>query len=259
MLAELFNVSPEWSANFLLVLVRISSAIVAMPIFGARTIPAQAKIGLAVVLSLIALPMHQGPVAPAPENMLVFAAAVGSEALIGFVIGIAVSFVFHALEMGASLIGVQIGFSFGELINPMTGGQSGVMESFYRILATLVFFSINGHHLVIAGLLHTFEVVPAGTADLTLIAGDRAVPFFISLFGVAVRVALPVTAALLLTDLALGIVERAVPQMNVLVVGMPLKVGVGVFVLAMSIPMVTAFMGAVFGDALVSASAFVGP
>lgn len=259
MLAELFNVSPEWSANFLLVLVRISTAIVAMPIFGSRGIPPQAKIGLAVLLSLIVLPLHQGPARPAAEDMLVFAAAVGSEALIGFVIGIAVALVFQALEMGASLIGVQIGFSLGELINPMTGGQSGVMESFYRVLATLVFFSINGHHLAIAGLLHTFEVVPAGTADLTLIAGDRVVPFFIALFGIAVQVALPVTAALLLTDLALGIVERAVPQMNVLVVGLPLKVGVGVFVLAMSLPMLTAFMGAVFGDALVSATAFVGP
>jgi flagellar biosynthetic protein FliR len=230
-----------------------------MPIFGARSVPAQAKIGLAVLLSLIVLPMHQGPIAPAPTDLLLFAAAVGSEVLVGVVVGIGVSLVFQALEMGASLIGVQIGFSFGQLIDPLSGGQTGVLEQFYRVLATLVFFSINGHYLVIAGLLHTFEVVPPGSADLTLIAGERVVPFFTALFGIAVRVALPVTAALLLTDVALGIVERAVPQMNVLVVGMPLKVGVGVFVIALTIPLLTALMGAVFGDALVSATAFVGP
>lgn len=259
MFAELFNVSPAWSANFMFVFARLSAAIVATPLLGARGVPPQAKIGLALLLSLIVLPLHRGPVEAAPTNLLVFASIVGSEVLVGLAIGVATMLVLQALEMGASLVGLQIGFTFGELIDPLTGGQSGVMEQFYRLLATLVFFAVNGHYLVIGGLVRTFEVVPAGTADLTLIAGERVIPFFAALFVVGLRVALPVTAALILTDLAMGIVGRAVPQMNVLVVGMPVKIGVGLFMLAASAPLLVGFIGATYGDRLLDVNGFLRP
>jgi flagellar biosynthesis protein FliR len=122
-----------------------------------------------------------------------------------------------------------------------------------------MFFAVNGHYLVIAGLMNTFEVVPPGTADLTLIAGDRVVPFFGALLVVAMRVALPVTGALLLTDLILGLVGRTVPQMNVLIVGFPVKVGVGVLALAASVPLVTTLIGGVFNETLVDVNGFLVP
>jgi flagellar biosynthetic protein FliR len=258
MLTELLNVSPEWSANFLLVFARLSAALVPVPLFGARSVPPQTKIGLGLLLSLIVLPLNARPAA-APTELLSFFAIVGSEVLVGLAIGIAVMLVFQAIEMGAGLVGLQIGFSFAEVVDPLTGARSGVMELFYRIVATLVFFTVNGHYLVIGALVHTFEVVPAGDADLTLIAGERVVPFFAALFVVGLRVALPVTAALILTDLALGIVGRAVPQMNVLIVGLPLKVGVGLFVLAVSTPFLVAFTGSFFTSTLLEVNGFLRP
>lgn len=258
MLTELLNVSPEWSANFLLVFARLSAALVPIPLFGARAVPPQTKIGLGLLLSLVVLPLNATPAA-APAELLSFAAIVGSEVLVGLSIGVAVLLVFQAIEMGASVVGLQIGFSFSEVVDPLMGAQSGVLQLFYRIVATLVFFTVNGHYLVIGGLVQTFDVVPAGSADLTLIAGERVVPFFAALFIVALRVALPVTAALILTDLALGIVGRAVPQMNVLVVGMPLKIGVGLFVLAVSTPLLIAFTGAFFSSTLLEMNGFLRP
>ena len=259
MIAELLGVSPEWSANFLLVLARLSAAIVAVPLLGARGVPPQAKIGLALLLSLIVLPLHQGPIAPIPTNLFVLASLIGSEVLVGLAIGIAVALVFHALEMGATLIGVQMGFGFAGLLDPIAGEQTSILNQFYKVLVTLVFFAMNGHHLVIGGLLHTFEVVPPGSADMTVIAGERVIPFFSALFVVSLRIALPAMAALLLTDLALGLVSRTVPQMNALIVGLPLKVGVGLLVIAASVPMLTAFMGAVFGEALLETNGFLRP
>ena len=102
-------------------------------------------------------------------------------------------------------------------------------------------------------------MVPPGTADLTLIAGERVLPFFVSLFEAAVRIALPVLGALILTDLAMGLVARTVPQMNVLVVGFPVKGGVGLMVMAISMPLVTAFKGSVFGSALPQVNGFLRP
>ena len=259
MIDALLAVSPEWSANFLLVLARLSAALVAIPLFGARGVPVPTKIGLAALLSLLVLPLQSQPLAAAPTNLLPFASLVGSEVLVGLAIGVAVSLVFSGLAMAATLVGVQIGFGLSGVIDPLTRSQAGVLNQFYQLVVTLIFFAVNGHYLVITGLLQTFEVVPPGTADLTLIAGDRVVPFFTALFVVAIRIALPVMGALMLTDLAMGLVARTVPQMNALIVGFPMKVGVGLFVLALSMPLTVALMGSVFGSALPQVNGFLRP
>ena len=250
MFAALLDVSPEWSAHFLLVLARLSAALVVIPLFGARGVPSQIKIGLALLLSLIVLPLQAQPERAIPTELFTFATLVGSEVMVGVALGVATSMVLHALEMAASLVGVQMGFTLGEVFDPLSGVQMESLSQFYRLVATLVFFAVNGHHIVITGLVQTFEVVPPGSADISLIAGDRIVPFFTSLFVVALRISLPVVGALLLTDVALGLVARTVPQLNVFVLGFPLKIGVGVLVLAASVPLLTTFMGGVVTSTL---------
>jgi flagellar biosynthesis protein FliR len=240
MLAELLAVSPEWSAVFLLTFTRITAAIVPMPVFGARGVPSQTKIALGLLLSLIVLPLTAVP----PD---------------GLSVGIAVMLVFHGIEMGATVIGVQMGFSISEVFDPLTGGRIATVDQFYRIVATLVFFAVNGHYLVIQSLLQTFDIVPAGSADLSLIAGDRVIPFFSALFIVALRISLPVVGTLILTDLALALVGRTIPQMNILVVGFPVKIGAGLLVMAASMPLMTAFMGSVFGEMLLDVNGFLVP
>lgn len=255
MLASLLAVSPEWSAQFLLVLARLSAAVTVLPIFGARGVPAQAKIGLALLLSLIVLPLHAAPAATAaPTQLLPFVAAVGSEAIVGLCIGITIALVVQALAMGAALVGVQMGFGLGELFDPLYGAQTDTMTQFYWLIVTLVFFAVNGHHAALVGLVRTFDAVPAGSADISLLAGERFVPFVSALFGVAIRVALPVLGALLLTDVALGLVARTVPQLNLLVEGFPVKVTVGVLVIAGGMPLLTAFMSRVMGTMLPQAA-----
>ncbi len=257
MLSQVFAVSPEWSAYFLLVMARLTAAIVAAPLFGARSVPAHLKVGLAIILSLIVLPLSSQNLDSTPTDLLVFASLLGMEVLLGIAIGVGVMLVFQGLEMGASLISVQIGFSIGEVFDPITGGQTGAMEQFYRILIALIFFAINGHYLVIQGFLRTFEVVPPGEATLAVVAGDRVIPFFGTLIVSAVQIALPVFGALVLTDLALALVNRTVPQLQALVVGFPLKIGVGLVALVAAIPLMTAFIGATLGRALVDVNALV--
>ncbi len=259
MLAELLAVSPEWSAVFLLTFTRITAAIVPMPVFGARGVPSQTKIALGLLLSLIVLPLTAVPPEGVSTNLLVFASLVGAEVLVGLSIGIAVMHVFHGIEMGATVVGVQMGFSIGEVFDPLTGGRIATVDQFYRIVATLVFFAVNGHYLVIQSLLQTFDIVPAGSADLSLIAGDRVIPFFSALFIVALRISLPVVGTLILTDLALALVGRTIPQMNILVVGFPVKIGAGLLVMAASMPLMTAFMGSVFGEMLLDVNGFLVP
>lgn len=259
MLSEVFAVSPEWSAHFLLILGRITAAVVAAPLFGARSVPSQTKIGLAILLSLIALPLDGTPRATIPTDLFTFAAAFGMEILIGIAFGVAVMLVFQALEMSASLISIQIGFGLGEVFDPITGSQTGALEQFYRMFVTLIFFAMNGHYLVIRGILHTLEVIPPGTGSLDVIAGDRMAVFFGALLVTSIQLALPVFGALMLTDLAMALVGRTVPQLNVLVVGFPVKIGVGLVTLVAAMPLMTAFIGATFGRALVDVNMLVRP
>ncbi len=120
-----------------------------------------------------------------------------------------------------------------------------------------MFFAINGHYLVITGFLRTFQVVPPGEATLASVAGGQVVPFFSTLLVSSVQIALPVFGALVLTDIAMALVNRTVPQMNALVVGFPIKIGVGLLVMGASMPMMVAFLGATMGRALVDVNALV--
>lgn len=258
MLTQIFSVSPEWSAHFLLILARLTAAVVASPLFGARSVPVQAKIGFAVLLSLVVLPLQAQPEAIS-TNLLVLASLVGSEVLVGLVIGLAISLVFQTVEMAASIVSVQAGFGVAAVIDPLSGMQTGMLEQFYRLLVTLLFFAINGHYLMVRSLLHTFEVVPPGHADLSVIAGGQVVPFFTSLFSAAVQIALPAFGALILADVALALVGRSVPQLNVLVAGFPVKIGVGLLALSASMPLVVAFLSTFLGRALVDVNGFLAP
>ena len=257
MLSEVFAVSPEWSAYFLLVLARLTAAIVSAPLFGARSVPIHTRVGLAIVLSLIVLPLSERDLEGAPTDLFAFASALGTEVILGIALGVGIMLVFQGLEMAASLVSVQMGFGIGQVFDPISGQMSGTLEQFYKVLITLVFFAINGHYLVVMGFLATFEVVPPGQATLAVIAGDQVVPFFGTLIVSAIQIALPVFGALVLTDLALALVNRTVPQMNALVVGFPVKIGVGLIVLGASMPMLVSFLGATMGRALVDVNSLV--
>ena len=257
MLSEVFAVSPEWSAYFLLVLARLTAAIVAAPLFGARSVPIHTRVGLAIVLSLIVLPLSERDLEGAPTDLFAFTSALGTEVILGIALGVGIMLVFQGLEMAASLVSVQMGIGIGQVFDPISGQMSGTLEQFYKVLITLVFFAINGHYLVVMGFLATFEVVPPGQATLAVIAGDQVVPFFGTLIVSAIQIALPVFGALVLTDLALALVNRTVPQMNALVVGFPVKIGVGLIVLGASMPMLVSFLGATMGRALVDVNSLV--
>lgn len=236
-------------ATYMLIVVRLSAALVVMPMFGARSIPPQTKIGLALVMGLILLPL-QDAVQPADGGALVVGAI--QEAVIGAAIGFAVMLIFQGLESAGSLIGVQMGMGLGQIFDPLTGAQSTEFQRFYGVLATLIFFLVNAHHEVLRGMFATFELVPLGTFEASDVDVTTMIQLSAAMFVAAVRIALPVTAAVFVTDLSLAVIARTMPQLNVLVVGMPVKIVVGLLVLVAALPVTTGLMsmtlGAIFED-----------
>jgi flagellar biosynthetic protein FliR len=245
-------------AVFGLVLARVGGVLVAAPVFGARQVPAQTKIGLAVVLSLIITPLQIGRAPVIPPGAVAFGLLVGRELLVGLAVGFAVALIFNGIQVGSQLIGIQIGFGLGGVINPESGADSSVIDGFYAVLATVIFLSANGHHALLAAMARTFDVVPVAGGQLPAVNPVQVMALIQSVFQIAIRISLPAIGALLLADVAMGMIGRAAPQMQVMVVGAPVRIAAGLVLMAVSLPTSAMLMDAVFRNLGQSINTLIG-
>lgn len=228
--------------GFILVLARVSPLFVLAPLFSSRLIPARVRaivaVALAVGLSPVLIRGHHLATDPSELVWLV-----GKEMLIGLAFAFVVGALFSAVAVAGSFLDTAIGFSYGSLVDPFTGVQSSVLQQAYSLVAILVFIAIGGDALVIKGMAHTYDLVPIDQAPALgqLIRGANAA--FVSIFLAAIQVAGPVLLAIVLTDAAFGLVSRVVPQLNVFGVGFPAKVAVGLILIGVSLPFVSAWLG----------------
>lgn len=238
-----------WLVAFVWPLVRILGLLMVAPVFGHRSVPAQVKIGLGVFIALIV-----SPTLPPPPDV-----ALGSwqglfilvqQFLIGLAIGFTMRVVFASVELAGEIIGLQMGLGFASFFDPQSAGQTLVLSRFFNLLAMLVFLAVNAHLLVLGLLAESFTTLPISAAPLAA-EGFRSVAAFGStIFVVGLQIALPLIAVLLMTNLALGILTRSAPQLNIFAIGFPITLGVGLIVLDFSMPYFAPQMEGVIRQAL---------
>jgi len=168
------------------------------------------------------------------------------EFIVGLTIGYVAYLVFSAIYLAGQFIDMQIGFSMVNVMDPVNNIQVPVTANFYFILSMIIFLVVNGHHLLIKALFDSYTYVPVGKAVFTGEILDNMIKIFGSIFVIGFKIAAPITAAILITDVALGIISRTVPQLNVFVVGMPLKIGLGIAVIVLTIPAFMMMMDSIF-------------
>ena len=220
-----------------LVFVRIVAIIALFPIFGHRSVPVVAKIGLALFLSILLFPSVKNTGITVPDSVFPLLMLITKEVLIGMVIGFTTILIFAGVQLGGSLIGMQMGFGIVRVMDPQTSQQSSIIGQVQQLLALLIFLAIDGHHFLIRSLFHSFTTIPLLGGN---ISGDvlmRILTMSAAMFEVAVKIGAPVIVSLLMTSVAMGIIARTVPQMNIFIVGFPLKIAVGMLVLTMSLPL----------------------
>jgi|SRR5579875_2063819 len=244
--ADVLPLSSVGVAVFGLVLARVSGLIATMPVFGSAQVPRQVKAGIAVVLALIFTPIELAKNPSLPQSYLFYGLLAGRELLIGLALGFATGLIFRGIQMGSSLLGVQIGFTIGGIFNPTSGIEAGVLDSFYAVLAAVIFLTANGHHAVLAALNQTFTAAPLGQLAPPSVSFGQTIAMVQTVFEAALRIILPVMATLLLTDVALGLISRAAPQIQVFFVGSPAKVFAALIMLGASTPAAAALMDAIF-------------
>jgi flagellar biosynthetic protein FliR len=222
-------------AGFILVLARVTPLFFVAPVFSSAMIPPRVRTVIAVGISI-----GLAPVALAgqhiPSDAVALAGLVVQGMLVGFAFAFSLSILLAALESAGAFIDVVSGFSFGNLINPMNGQSSAVIQRFYALVGTAVFLVIGGVAWTLRGMQRTFELVPLTSAPRLNSLVGGVVHVFSGVFAAALEVAAPVLIALLITDVAFGIVSRVVPQLSVFVVGFPVKVAVTLLVVGASLP-----------------------
>ncbi len=224
-------------AGFILVLARVTPLFFIAPLFSSAMIPPRVRgiiaVGISIGLTPIALKGQHIPTEP-----LALAGLVIQGMLVGLGFAFALAVLMAAVESAGAMIDVVSGFSYGSLINPINGANGAVVSRFYSLVGTLIFLLIGGDAWTLRGLGRTFQLVPLteGPRISSLVGG--AVQVFANVFTDALEVAAPVLVALLITDVAFGVVSRVVPQLNVFAVGFPVKVAVTLLAVAASLPFV---------------------
>jgi flagellar biosynthetic protein FliR len=244
-------------ALFLFPFVRILAWLSFDPLLGNRAVPMRVRVALAMVLAMAVTPIlpTDTPVRLASgDGVLILLQQIAIGAALGFSLRI----VFSAIEFAGQLMGLQMGLSFATLFDPVNGAQTQVVAQLLTLTTVLILFAFNGHHLVITALVQSFQEIPIGS---TFSAGGFAMlaHWGGTLFAVGLHISLPVTAALLATNLTIGMMSRASPQLNIFAIGFPLTLGVGFMVLYLALAFLPARLDQVWLQAVqVGASAMRG-
>ena len=223
-----------WIAAFFWPFFRILALVATAPFFGARGIPAATKIGFAFLLTILVAPLV-GPLPQVPPASGQGLFIVVQQLMIGFAMGLAIRVVFSAIEMAGHIMGLQMGLGFATFFDPQNSAQVPVMGQFLGIVAMLLFLAINGHLLVITALVESFQVLPIGLHPLASEGWRTLALWGGEIFRGGVMIALPVIAVLMMVNVALAILTRAAPQLNIFAVGFPLTLAVGFVVISLSV------------------------
>lgn len=236
-----------WIGAFLWPFFRVAAMLSAAAIFGTRALPMRARLMLALALTVVIAPMA-GPV---PVVDLLSGAGLfitAQQILIGVTIGFVLRMVFAALELAGEMIGQLMGLGFASLVDPQNGVQVPAVSQLYVLLGTLMFLALNGHLLWIEALAESFRMIPVGSTGLMPEGLWMLVGFISQIFGWAMRMALPVVAALLVVNLAFGVLARTSPQLNVFSIGFPAALLIGLAMLLVTLPTVMLKVGPITAE-----------
>lgn len=224
-----------WIAALLWPLTRILGLIAAAPLFGNSSIPVAAKVSLGVMLATIVAPAIPALPAADPVSLAGLLILV-QELLIGLAMGFAMRIVFAAVEMAGELSSLTMGLGFATFFDPQTKGQSSAVSQMLALIATMAFLAVNAHLVLLSALAESFITMPISASPMSAGAPYELARWGGRIFSAGLQLALPIVAALLITNVALGILTRAAPQLNIFGIGFPVSLGVGLLVISLVLP-----------------------
>jgi flagellar biosynthetic protein FliR len=237
-------IADHWSevVTFMLVFSRSLGLIVAAPFWGGRTVPVVVRVWIALILAAASYPAVRLTQIVGGQTVLTLFVSLAGELLLGLVLGWLVQLLFAGVRLAGQEIEMRSGLALTQLIDPHEGGHSGVFAAFLEVSAGLIFFAMNGHHLLIQALTSSFTVFPIAGEKFFASMLDGLIGSAGEIFVIALRLSAPVLIGLLLSDIVLGVISRAVPQMNVFMVSQPIQFGFCILLVMLSMPALVWFI-----------------
>lgn len=224
-------------SGFMLIFCRITAFFVVAPVFSSRNVPGTVKIGLSVFVAF--LTFSGLGLQPVPIDA-VYLISVIKEVLVGLLLGFIGYMIFTVVQIAGSFIDMQMGLSMANIIDPLTGASSPITGNLKFMVAMLLFLSFNGHHMLLQAIVQSYDWIPLQNDTFSQMYSGNMSEFmlrtFTDSFTLAFQMAAPLVVALFLTDVGLGILARTAPQFNIFVIGMPLKIFIGLILLAFLFP-----------------------
>ncbi len=237
-----------WLTSFMFPLARILGLLAAAPVFNSIAMPKRIRLGLGIAITLALLPVLP-PMPTVPAGSWIGLAILAQQMFIGVLLGLTLRIAFAAIDLTGELIGLQMGLSFAVFYDPQNAGQTPVLSEFLGLIVTLVFLAMNGHLLTLAVLAESFKLLPVSATSFGIGNIGSFLAWSSVLFSAGVLLALPLITALLITNLAMGVLARVAPQLNIFAVGFPVTLVAGFVILMFSIPYFGAAMEHLFDQA----------
>ncbi len=217
------------------------------PVFQSRSIPIQVKIIISFALALVIAPF----IKIKPElldNFLLTVFMLIAEVLIGLIIGFTVSMTIYAVQLAGYFFDISLGFGVVNILDPTTGTEMPLLGYLNQLVALTIFLAINAHHMVIVSLIKSYSVIPPGLFSPKPATAGFMLGLFANMFLLGFQIGLPIMGAIFLTDVALGIISKLLPQINVFMVGFPVKILLGLTMLILFLPVYIFILEAVFAN-----------
>jgi flagellar biosynthetic protein FliR len=240
------SISPAQVMSFAVVLFRVAGIVVFAPFYNGSAFPAQVKVILPLIVAMTLAPMVPQAQLPSVYGLAQVTAAVLGEALIGMVLGLVASFIFGGLQLAGQIMGFQLGFSIINVMDPQTAVETSVVSILNNFIGLMLFLLVNGHHWFLLAVSDSLSYLPVGGVHLNGPLVEEVLRLSSRIFVSGLRIAGPVVAVTVISDIVLGLIGRAAHQVNILIVGMPVKTLVGLAAMSIAFYFLPAFLGASF-------------
>jgi flagellar biosynthetic protein FliR len=220
---------------FTLVLGRMAGLFSAIPLFGGKMVPARIKVATVFAMTLVFFPMVRAKLPLLPADSISLGLLMVREAMIGLTLALLSQVIFSAVEFCGQIIGIQMGFSAAAQFDPTMGTQVSIMSVFQNLLAVLLFMALGMHHVFIRAIVESYTVVPVGAWHMSGELLKFVITATTGVFILAIKLAAPVMVSLLAATVALGVMARSFPQMNIFMISFPLNIGLGFIVLGVTL------------------------
>jgi flagellar biosynthesis protein FliR/FlhB len=229
-------INTAYYIGFIMVLLRISSFVMVIPIFFPTGTPPTVKVGFCVVFTFLILPgvdYHTVSLITNNSNLIMFSI---NEVITGLTLGYITKFCFFSAQMAGQLMDFQVGFSMMSLFDPVSNDNVTLLGTLLYWISMVMFFVVDGHHMLIRAIVDSFNVINVGKFILSQGSVMMIISVFVEFFTLGLKIAIPIILIVVITDLCLGLISRTVPQLNVMILGMPIKILVGLSCFALVLP-----------------------